>query len=160
MPAVLNSNFYLTDAALDLLDGAMDLYLPDFKFGPATGPQSCGERIGGMPDYWAVVTGCMDQVYREGKALLVRHLLMPGHFECCTVPVLHWLAERPDIRVSLLTQYLAPAQARGELAETLTQADIDQAMALAQRLKLDLVSYLIPQYSTHDTRYPTNPNFL
>jgi len=140
VPAVLNSNFYLTDAALDLLDGAIDLYLPDFKFGPAIGPQSCGERIGGMPDYWAVVTGCMEKVYGEGKTLLVRHLLMPGHFECCTVPVLHWLANHPGIRVSLLTQYLAPAQARGELADTLKQSDIDRAISLAQRLKLDLVS--------------------
>ncbi|MBP7962249.1 MAG: radical SAM protein [Caldilineaceae bacterium] len=140
VPAVLNSNFYLTDAALDLLDGAIDLYLPDLKFGPATGSQSCGERIGGMPDYWAVVTGCMERIIGEGKPMLVRHLLMPGHFECCTVPVLHWLAERPGIRVSLLTQYLAPAQARGELADTLNQSDIDRAMALAQGLKLDLVS--------------------
>jgi len=139
VPAVFNSNFYLTDDALDLLDGAIDLYLPDLKFGPATGPQSCGERIGGMPDYWAVVTGCMDRVYREGKPLLVRHLLMPGHFECCTVPVLHWLAERPGLRVSLLTQYLAPAHARGELADPLSQHDIHRAQTLARTLHLDLV---------------------
>ena len=72
--------------------------------------------------------------------MLVRHLLMPGHFDCCTVPVLHWLADHPDIRVSLLTQYLAPAHAQGELAETLKQSDIDRAMVLAQGLKLDLVS--------------------
>ena len=78
------------------------------------------------------------QSLRADKVLLI--LLMPGHFECCTVPVLHWLAERPGIRVSLLTQYLAPAQARGELADTLNQSDIDRAMALAQGLKLDLVS--------------------
>jgi len=139
VPAVINSNFYLTDTALDLLDGAIDLYLPDLKFGPATGPQSCGERIGGMPDYWAVVTGCIDRVYREGKDLLVRHLLMPGHFDCCTVPVLHWLAQRPGIRVSLLTQYLAPAHVRGELASPLRQTEIDQAQDLAHRLNLDLV---------------------
>src|SRR4030095_5085807 len=76
VPAVFNSNFYLTDEALDLLDGAIDLYLPDLKFGPATGPQSCGERVGGMPAYWAVVTGCLDRLYRQGRRLIVRHLLM------------------------------------------------------------------------------------
>lgn len=140
VPAVLNSNFYLTDAALDLLDGAIDLYLPDLKFGPATDPQSCGERIGGMPDYWAVVTGCMERIYGEGKPMLVRHLLMPGHFECCTVPVLHWLADHPGIRVSLLTQYLAPAHVRGELAQSLAQDEIDRAQRLARELNLDLVA--------------------
>lgn len=140
VPAVFNSNFYLTDTALDLLDGAMDLYLPDLKFGPATGPQSCGERLGGMPDYWAVVTGGVERIYGEDKTVMVRHLLMPGHFDCCTVPVLHWLAERPGIRVSLLTQYLAPAHAHGDLAKTLGQNDMDRAMNLARKLKLDLVS--------------------
>lgn len=138
-PAVFNSNFYLTDEALDLLDGAIDLYLPDLKFGPTTGPQSCGERVGGMPDYWRVVTGCLDRLYKEGKRLVVRHLLMPGHFECCTIPALHWLAERPRIEVSLLTQYLAPAHAKGELAAQLPLADVQQAQTLASQLQLPLI---------------------
>jgi putative pyruvate formate lyase activating enzyme len=129
IPAVLNSNFYLSADALALLDGAIDIYLPDLKFGPATGPQSCGEQIGGMPDYWRVVTGAIDQLYQQGARLLIRHLLMPGHWECCTVPILHWL-----------TQYLAPTHARGALAATLSQAEIDQAQQLAQALQLNLVS--------------------
>jgi hypothetical protein len=68
IPAVFNSNFYLTDAALDLLAGAIDIYLPDLKFGPAVGPASCGEAIGGMPDYWNVVTGCIRRVHAAGGA--------------------------------------------------------------------------------------------
>ncbi|RIK41473.1 MAG: hypothetical protein DCC55_11720 [Chloroflexi bacterium] len=139
IPAVFNSNFFLTDEALDLLDGAIDIYLPDLKFGPSTGPQSCGERVGGMPGYWRAVTGCLDRLYEEGKRLVVRHLLMPGHFDCCTVPVLHWLAERPRIEVSLLTQYLAPAHAKGELAARLTSTDVEQAYTLARQLHLSLV---------------------
>ncbi|HMN28805.1 MAG TPA: radical SAM protein [Caldilineaceae bacterium] len=139
-PAVFNSNFYLTDEAIDLLDGAIDLYLPDLKFGPASGPESCGERIGGMPDYWLQVTGVLERLYREGKRLVVRHLLMPGHFDCCTVPVLHWLAARPGLEVSLLTQYLAPAHARGELAACLTNAEVAAAQTLARQLGLNLVT--------------------
>lgn len=140
VPAVFNSNGYLTTAALDLLAGAIDIYLPDLKFGPAVGPQGCGERIGGMPDYWAVVTGCLDRLYQTGQRLIVRHLLMPGHFACCTEPILHWLAERPRLEVSLLTQYLAPAHAKGELAASLHPQEIAQATALASALGLTLVS--------------------
>ncbi|MCB0189379.1 MAG: radical SAM protein, partial [Caldilineaceae bacterium] len=140
VPAVFNSNFYLTDVALDLLAGAIDIYLPDLKFGPGTGPTSCGERLGSMPDYWQVVTGCIDRLYGEGRRLLVRHLLMPGHFDCCTVPVLHWLADRPGIEVSLLTQYIAPAHAKGELAAPLDSADIISARDLATALNLKLVN--------------------
>lgn len=136
IPAVFNSNFYVSEVALTLLDGAIDIYLPDLKFGPG----ACGEQLGGMPDYWHVVTNVMDQLYTQGKTLLVRHLLMPGHFACCTVPVLHWLAQRPDLQVSLLTQYLAPAHARGELALSLTRTEVAQAYDLAQQLQLNLVS--------------------
>ena len=139
VPTVFNSNFYLSSEALDLLGGAIDIYLPDLKFGPGIGVNSCGENIGGMPNYWNVVTSCVDQLYGEGKELIARHLLMPGHFACCTVPVLTWLAERPNIRVSLLTQYVAPAFAQGELAGELFTADITQAQQLAQKLSLSLV---------------------
>jgi putative pyruvate formate lyase activating enzyme len=139
VPTVFNSNFYLTDAALDLLAGAIDIYLPDLKFGPAQGPASCGERIGGMPDYWAAVTGCIRRVHAGGGRLVVRHLLMPGHLECCTRPALTWLATLPGIEVSLLTQYQAPAHARGSLAGVLTAAEITEAQTLAQRLGLRLI---------------------
>lgn len=139
VPTVFNSNLYLTDIALDLLDGAIDIYLPDLKFGPATGLQSCGERIGGMPDYWSVVTGCLERLIQAKQRVIVRHLLMPGHFECCTKPILHWLAERPTVEVSLLTQYLAPAHTKGELAAVLTAEEIAQATTLAQALGLQLI---------------------
>ncbi len=139
IPAVFNSNFYLTAAALDLLDGVIDIYLPDLKFGPAVGRAGCSEAIGAMPDYWAVVTGCIDRVLAQGRQVIVRHLLMPGHFECCTAPVLHWLAERPALEVSLLTQYLAPSHLRGPLAGSLARVEIEQAQTLAAKLGLRLV---------------------
>lgn len=139
IPTVFNSNFYLTDAALDLLVGAIDIYLPDLKFGPATGAQSCGEAIGGMPDYWNVVTGAIARVARLGKQVIVRHLLMPGHFACCTAPALTWLATQPTVQVSLLTQYLAPAHAHGALAATLGAAEVAEAQRLALALGLQLV---------------------
>lgn len=139
VPTVFNSNCYLTDQALDLLDGAIDIYLPDFKFGPATTDRDCGQQIGGMPNYWPVVTAIMDRLYRAGKRMIVRHLLMPGHFECCTVPVFAWLAQRPNLQVSLLKQYLAPAHARGELAATLSRETIERAEGLAMQYGLDLI---------------------
>jgi putative pyruvate formate lyase activating enzyme len=140
IPAVFNSNFYLSDVALDLLAGIIDIYLPDLKFGPAAGPQSCGERIGGMPDYWRTVTGCIERVRSGGNRLIVRHLLMPGHFECCTRPALEWLATLQGVEVSLLTQYVAPPQARRELAGALGAGDVVRARELAGALGLQLVS--------------------
>jgi putative pyruvate formate lyase activating enzyme len=80
-------------------------------------------------------------VHSEGKRVLVRHLLMPGHFDCCTRPVLEWLAGLPGVEVSLLTQYIAPPQARGELAGELQLGEIDAARALAGgELQLDEIA--------------------
>jgi uncharacterized Fe-S radical SAM superfamily protein PflX len=64
---------------------------------------------------------------------------MPGHFDCCTAPALTWLATQPAVQVSLLTQYLAPAHARGALAASLTAAEMAQARRLALDLGLRLV---------------------
>ncbi len=139
IPAVFNSNFYLTAAALDLLEDAIDIYLPDLKFGPATGAQSCGEVVGGMPGYWEAVTGAIARVAAHGRQVIVRHLLMPGHFDCCTAPVLAWLATQPALQVSLLTQYLAPAHGRGALAGALTPEEVARARRLAADLGLRLV---------------------
>jgi putative pyruvate formate lyase activating enzyme len=139
IPAVFNSNFYLTDEALDLLNGSIDIYLPDLKFGPTAGPQSCGERIGGMPGYWKVVTGAIARLHTEGKRLLVRHLLMPGHYDCCTRPVLAWLRDLGSVEVSLLTQYVAPPQARGELAGAINSDDVLRARELAVDFGLTLL---------------------
>lgn len=139
IPSVFNSNFYLTTEALNLLDGAIDIYLPDLKFGPANNARNCGAEIGGMPNYWPVVTSCIDRLHAANKRLIVRHLLMPGHMACCTIPVLHWLANYPRIEVSLLTQYIAPAHASGRLAQTLSKDEIAQADSVARRLSLRLI---------------------
>ena len=135
VPTVFNSNFYLTPEALELLAPAIDIYLPDLKFGPASAERDCGAEIGGMPDYWPTVTDCIDRARAQGKRLLVRHLLMPGHLACCTEPSLRWLAARPDVEVSLLTQYLAPKHARGELAAVLSGEEVALARSLAGELE-------------------------
>ncbi|WP_423225784.1 radical SAM protein [Candidatus Amarolinea aalborgensis] len=135
-PVVWNSNFYHTPEALALLDGVIALYLPDLKFGN----DRCGVELGGMPDYWAVVTGAIAWAAARSR-VMVRHLLMPGHFDCCTEPALRWLADVvPQVTVSLLTQYFPPAHARGPLAALLSNAEIEQARDLAQRLNLTLAA--------------------
>jgi hypothetical protein len=119
IPAVFNSNFYLTDAALDLLDRAIDIYLPDLKFGPATGRKAAARRSAGCRITGTSLPAASPASAAQGRRVIVRHLLMPGHFDCCTAPALTWLATQPAVQVSLLTQYLAPAHARGALAAPL-----------------------------------------
>lgn len=135
-PVVWNSNFYQTPEALALLDGVVALYLPDLKFGN----DRCGLEVGGMPNYWAVVTGAIAWAAARSP-VMVRHLLMPGHFDCCTEPVLRWLAAAvPQVKVSLLTQYFPPAHGQGGPEMFLSTAEIEKGRSLAQALQLELAA--------------------
>lgn len=139
IPLVFNSNYYLTPEALEIVDAVADIHLPDLKFGPPAQGCDCGVTLGGMPGYWEVVTSAIAALHDRGRRVIVRHLLMPGHFACCTRPVLTWLAQYPRVEVSLLTQYLAPAHMRGELAQALSHDEIAKAQTLARALRLHLI---------------------
>ncbi|MFA6135159.1 MAG: 4Fe-4S cluster-binding domain-containing protein [Phycisphaerae bacterium] len=101
LPLVLNSNMYMTPMVLGWLDGIISLYLADFKFGN----DNCASRIAGVGNYTAVVTRNLQQASSQGR-LLVRHLLLPGHVECCLRPVATWMARNlPDVPLRVMYSY-------------------------------------------------------
>lgn len=118
---VWKSDFHATPEALELLRGVVDIHVADFKFGN----DACAERIAGVPRYVEIVERNL-LLARESADLIVRHLLLPGHFECCFLPVARWLAEHlPEIPFSIRDGYLPRWQARhhADLADPLP-ADI------------------------------------
>ena len=44
---------------------------------------------------------------KEQAEVIIRHLVMPGHIECCSKPILSWLAETfgNAVRVNVMAQY-------------------------------------------------------
>lgn len=107
----LNTNGWFTPEALQAMAGWVTWLIPDLKFGP--GP--CGRTLAGVGDYWPIVTRNLLLAAEHGDfRLLIRHLLMPGHLQCCTRPALSWLADNlPDTRVNLMTGYRPLHRARG-----------------------------------------------
>jgi putative pyruvate formate lyase activating enzyme len=86
----------------------VDIHVADFKFGN----DACAERIAGVPRYMATVGRNLLRA-RVSAELIVRHLLLPGHFECCFLPVAGWLAEHlPSVPFSIRDGYLPRWQAR------------------------------------------------
>ena len=101
-PMLWNSNMYMTDEAMRLLRLVTDVWLPDVKFGPGR----CAMRLSKTPRYWETVTRNMQLLADWGEDLTVRHLVMPNHVECCTYPVLEWLADHvPHAPVNVMDQY-------------------------------------------------------
>ena len=83
----------------------------------------------------------------SGEAFTIRHLVMPNHVDCCTRPVLAWLAENmPDVPVNIMDQYRPdtfcdPQSARydakyAEIARRPTRREVQQAFDYARELGL------------------------
>ncbi|MBN1357513.1 radical SAM protein [Candidatus Bathyarchaeota archaeon] len=135
VPIVWNSNAYYSPETARLLAGFADVYLLDFKYGPA----DCAERISDAPDYWEVCTRNHLEAKKHGE-LIIRVLVLPNHLECCTKPTLNWIAEKlgAETRVNLLFQYRPEWRVHEipELRRSLTNNEMKQAVQLAEKAGL------------------------
>jgi putative pyruvate formate lyase activating enzyme len=125
---VWKTNAYASPEGLSLLEGIPDVVLADFKFGN----DECASRLANVPDYQHVVRENLRWAARTSR-LIVRHLLMPGHVECCFAPVADWLSrELPDVPLSLMTGFLPVFRAAADpsLGRTNRTAEVERAMQL------------------------------
>lgn len=130
---VFNSNMYLSEDALGLLDGVVDVYLADLRYGN----DSCASVLSDAPHYTRIVHDTI-LTGAEHADLMVRHLVLPGHVECCTKPALSWLAERlPGVYLNLMFQYRPCYRVEaGPMARALTEEERSAARDEACRLGL------------------------
>ena len=148
IPLVYNSSGYDSAVALDLLAGAVDIYLPDCKFWlPET-----AARYAGAPDYPDCARRAIQRMHRQvgdlevgadGLArcgLLVRLLLMPG-LGAETAAILRFLAEQisPRTYVNIMAQYhpCGEAERYPELCRGVSGAEYRRALACARSLGLN-----------------------
>jgi len=79
----------------------MDVYLTDFKYGN----DECAERLSGIKNYTDVVRRNHIIAERTGD-LIIRHLALPNHLDCCTKPLLEWIDEELSTpAVNIMAQY-------------------------------------------------------
>jgi putative pyruvate formate lyase activating enzyme len=114
IPVVYNSNGYDSLEVLRLLDGVVDVYMPDLKYGDDASADELSRALGYVPNAHAALAEMWRQVGRleldEGgvalRGLLVRHLVLPNGLSGAG-EVLRFLATElsPDVSVSLMAQY-------------------------------------------------------
>jgi putative pyruvate formate lyase activating enzyme len=135
LPLVLNSNMYMTPEVIDLLDGVVPLYVADFKFGNNT----CACDLAGIDRYVQVVTRNLLLAASRAQ-VIVRHLLMPGHLDCCLRPVADWVAAHlPKAKFTLMTGYVPAYRAVSPgdpLSRCLTEEERSAAELLVEELGL------------------------
>ncbi len=114
IPIVYNSSGYEKVESLRMLEGYIDVYLPDFKYFD----DSLAQRLSNVGNYKEVVQKALKEMYRQvgvpqfdengiiKKGLIIRHLVLPNHIKN-SKEVLKWIKENIDEKVylSLMAQY-------------------------------------------------------
>jgi putative pyruvate formate lyase activating enzyme len=114
IPIVYNTGGYDAPQALALMDGIVDIYLPDMKYADA----AIGEALSGVRDYPAINRAALREMYRQvgdlavddhgvaRRGLLVRHLVLPGGL-AGTAEVAGFLVQEisSDTYINVMAQY-------------------------------------------------------
>ncbi len=150
VPIVYNCGGYESVETLRMLEGIVDVYLPDFKyFSP-----EISAKYSRAADYFTVACAALGEMYRQvgaarfgadtmiEKGMVVRHLVLPGNRKD-SIQVLRALAELlpvGDIKLSLMRQY-TPDFALGceytELHRRLTEFEYTSVLRVAEELGFD-----------------------
>lgn len=141
IPVIWNSSGYETLETLRLLDGLVQVYLPDLKYSSS---EAAG-RYSGAGDYPETAKAAILEMYRQTgnyrldnagllqRGVLIRHLILPGRLDD-TFDVIDWVSERfpkSAVLLSLMSQFvpLADRTRFPELARCLTEEEYQRAQS-------------------------------
>ena len=151
----LETNLIVSEKTLRLLVGVFDLFIVDVK----TGRTTCAERLLGLEVYPEVLRRNLAQLRDLGQRLHLRHLILPGHVDCCTESALKLVRELDlNAKLTLLTTYTPPIyltfyeksqlpelpfsldlELVKQLRRAVPKSDIERAREIATCLGLDLI---------------------
>jgi len=147
IPLVYNCSGYEKVEILKLLEGIIDIYMPDIKYG---GIEE-GKKYSSAPDYFQVTKKAIREMYRQvgdlrldqkgiaEKGLLVRHLVLPNKL-AGTTRVFNFLAKEISTAtyISTMSQYFPAYRAEEfeELKRRITDKEYKEALSTARELGL------------------------
>jgi putative pyruvate formate lyase activating enzyme len=129
-----NSNMYCSKDTMKLILELMDFWLPDFKYGN----DDCAKKYSLVPHFFEAVARNHKIAYGEGSGeMIIRHLVMPNHIDCCTKPILDWIAKNcPKAVVNIMAQYHPCYQAHKypEINRRPTNKELTESREYASKL--------------------------
>lgn len=148
IPIVYNSSGYESVETIKLLDGYIDVYLPDLKYYDS----DLGIKYSGIKNYFENATNAIKEMYKQvgeadfdengiiKKGIIIRHLVLPNNIEN-SKNALKWIKETfgNKILVSIMAQYFPTNKAKDitELNRKLTQEEYDEIEQFVFDLELD-----------------------
>lgn len=145
IPIVYNSSGYEKIETLKLLEGYVDIYLPDFKYAE----NELSKKISGVSNYFEIVQNAIKEMYRQvgapkfdddemiKKGLIIRHLVLPNYTQN-SKKVLNWIKENidEDVYVSIMAQYFPSYKAMetNDINRKLTPEEFEEIEDLVYEL--------------------------
>jgi putative pyruvate formate lyase activating enzyme len=147
LPLVYNTGGYDSLPALELLDGVVDIYMPDMKYGDS----GTARQYSHAKDYREVNQAAVKEMHRQvgdltlnskgvaERGLLIRHLVMPGGV-ASSERVLKFIAEEISVHsyVNIMDQYRPEyrAEEHRQIDRRTSNKEYLEAIQIAKRLRL------------------------
>lgn len=143
LPIVWNCNAYASPHTVKLLSGVVDAFVPDCKFGNS----DCGDELAHAANYWEMAQDNISAMLKQKVPVIVRVLLLPGHYQCCQLPIFRFLAEqsrnRQNLYVSIRDQYCPnqyeDSKLSGEMNRKIRKDEVLRAYHCAENLHLPIL---------------------
>jgi len=148
LPIVYNTSGYDSVESLKLLDGIVDIYLPDMRYSD----EAVARRYSAASQYPEVNRAAVREMYRQvgnlvvdetglaKRGLIIRHLVLPGGLSG-TESVMKFLAEEisKDVHISLMSQYFPAYKATQikELSRRITAGEYEEARQIMDKYGLE-----------------------
>ena len=162
IPIVYNTNGYDSVETLKLLEGYVDIYLPDLKYYY----DDLAKKYSKVDNYFEIATKTIQEMYRQvgapvldengvmKKGLMIRHLILPNEVQN-SKKVLKWIKENIDsnVYVSIMAQYFPTYKAKEipEIARKITKEEYEKVENYLY--ELDLENGYIQELGEHEEEY-------
>ncbi len=162
IPIVYNTNGYENSETLKMLEGYIDIYLPDLKYYY----NELGKKYSKVDNYFKIATTAIKEMYRQvgapqlnengimKKGLMIRHLILPNQIEN-SKQILKWIKENLDnnVYVSIMAQYFPTYKAKelDELNRKLTKDEYEEVENYLYELNLE--NGYIQELGEHEEEY-------
>ena len=162
IPIVYNTNAYEKVETLKLLEGYIDIYLPDLKYAR----NQLGIEYSNVNNYFEVATNAIKEMLRQvgtpqlnqkgimKKGVMVRHLVLPNHIEN-SKKVLHWIKKNlpNETFVSVMAQYFPTYKAKDveKLNRKLTKQEWDEIEKYIEELEIE--NGFVQELGEHEEEY-------
>ncbi len=148
IPIVYNTNGYETVDTIKLLNGYIDIYLPDLKYSD----NKLAKEFSNINNYFEIATNAIKEMYNQvgapifdeqgniKKGLIIRHLALPNHIEN-TKKVLEWISSNlpKEVYVSVMAQYFPTYKAKEnpKLNRKLTKEEWQEVLDYIDELEIE-----------------------